>query len=207
MEDDTGTDTTTHQTEQGHGAPKETTNKATLPKTKDGKEDGETEQVNSSSAQIKMEVNTPINDTITFLAEHRPGGDVHFRILKEVDAQSKQDVQIICTPAETRPAREQIQTFRGVSPDKMIDATHQLNLLRPCKRKMEGDITAFKTTESRCCRADEDVYITQFAIIIGLTPKRDRQLTDMENRKNALREVRELLYQVGSLSDDPEDLN
>ena len=102
--------------------------------------------------------------------------------------------------------REKIQTFRGVSLADMTGATNQLNLLRPYIREMEEDITASNTIENRCCRADEDVYITQYALIIGLTPKRDRQLTDMENRENALREVRELLHKVGSQSDDPDDL-
>ena len=88
MEDDNGTDTTTHRTEQGHKAPNETTNKTTLPKTKDGKEDGETEQVNSSSAQKTITVNTPTNDIITSLANLPPGGEVHFRTLKEFDAKS-----------------------------------------------------------------------------------------------------------------------
>ena len=99
-----------------------------------------------------------------------------------------------------------MQTFRGVSLEDMTGATNQLNLLIPHIRGMEEDIIASNTTENRCCRADEDVYITQYALIIGLTPKRDRQLTNMENRENTLREVREILHQVGSQTDDPDDL-
>ena len=52
---------------------------------------------------------------------------------------------------------------------------------------MKVDITAFNAKENKRCRADENVYITQFALYKGLTPTRDRQLTDMENRENALR--------------------
>ena len=133
MKDDTGTETTMHRTQQGHGELNDTTDKTTSPTVKDRKEDGETEQGNSSSAQTRVAVNTSTNDTITSLAEFRPGGEVHFCTLKEVDAKAKQEVQIIRTPAETRPVREKIQTFRGVPLKKMTDATNKLNLLRPYK--------------------------------------------------------------------------
>ena len=104
MEDDTSTDTTTHRTEQGQGASNEATNTTTPLTTKDGKDDAETEQGNYSSTQTKGAANTPTNDTITSLAELRPGGEVHFRTLKEVDAKAKQDVQIIRKTGERKDA-------------------------------------------------------------------------------------------------------
>ena len=89
----------------------------------------------------------------------------------------------------------------------MTKATNYFNALRPYRSEMEEAITTHNSSENRFCRADEDVYISQYALIIGLAPKRDRHLPDAENRDNAFREVRGLLYQVGCQSDDPEDLS
>ena len=50
----------------------------------------------------------------------------------------------------------------------MIAATSQLHLHRPYIREKVKDITAINTKEDRCCRANEHVFITQFALIIRL---------------------------------------
>ena len=151
MEDDNDADSTTHLTDLGQGATNKTTNSTMSTVTTDGKEVGGTEQGNYSSDQGKTAANTTTNDTITSLAELRPGGEVHFRTLKEFTENTKQEVQNIRTPTETRTDREKIQTVRGVSNDEITDAQRQLSTQRPYIREMEEDITALNNTENRCC--------------------------------------------------------
>ena len=134
MEEDTGADTSTHQTKQGQGDPTKSTPAAFLPSTKEGNGDTVYEQGITSRIATTKVTPTSSNDTATSLADLRPGTEIQFRALDKGAAETKQDAQITHTPKPTRHLRESIQTFRGVSLQETTATTNRLNSLRPCRR-------------------------------------------------------------------------
>ena len=76
MEYDTGTGTATHRDDQVHGAHTESTTTATPPPTSEGKGQVPYVQGNTSRTQTTKATHTPSNDSVTSLADLRPGLDI-----------------------------------------------------------------------------------------------------------------------------------
>ena len=110
MENDTSTDPATCRIQHDQGDSTQLTSTLSLPsatnKTIDTLHGQETSRTAISTATF-----TKLTVTVTSLADLRPGTEVQFRILDEVDAQTIQDVRITHTPKVIRHGRKSIQMF------------------------------------------------------------------------------------------------
>ena len=80
----------------------ETTTATSLPSTSEGTGNIGNKQGNTSRPTTTQKTTASSIVTVASLADLRPGTEVHFRTLKEVDAETKQEVQITHTPKEAR---------------------------------------------------------------------------------------------------------